>query len=166
MADKPQYSGLIDAFLDDRAPNYKDLGLKDAEKSGEEQLDRTHQFVDDAFLDDLSDGVSHHTPVWPTGKSSSEKEAQKARLERARGTHLERMAAKDDNISGVAGSNVNWRVATQHPNDYSSKLGDNDSLFAEVTETLEAAAGTGKVEKKNVTDAAVQRYIHDLLNQG
>jgi hypothetical protein len=77
------------------------------------------------------------------------------------------MAAKDRQISGVGGSDQNWRVqATQHQEDYSTKLGDDDSLFAEVTETLESAASSGKVEKKNVSDAQVQKYVHDLLNQG
>lgn len=163
--EKKPYSSIVDAFLDDREPAWKDLGLADAKESGEEQLDRTHSLIDSEFTDDIAESVSHHTPLWPT-TASAEKKAQRDRLERARGTHLERMAAKDDNISGVAGSNANWRVATQHQDDYKSRLGDDDSLFAEVTETLESAASTGKVEKKNVTDAAVQRYIHDLLNQG
>jgi hypothetical protein len=172
MAEKNEnekiYSSIVDAFLDDRTPDWKEVGLKDAQKSGEEQADRTHQYVDSEFMDDIAESASHHTPLWPTRTgASTEKDAQKRRLEAARGTHLERMAAKDDNFSGVGGSNQNWRqTATQHPEDYKSKLGDDDSLFAEVTETLEAASSTGKVEKKNVTDAAVQRYVHDLLNQG
>src|SRR5271157_1383172 len=161
------YSSIVDCFLDSREPDWKNLGLKDAQQSGEEVAARTHDFVDLDFENEVAESVSRHTPVWPTGKSSSEKEAQRLRLEAARGTHLERMAAKDGGISGVAGSDVNWRMqATQHEGDYSTKLGDDDSLFAEVTETLEAAASSGKVEKKNVTDAQVQKFVHDLLNQG
>src|SRR5208282_685991 len=155
--EKKPYTSIVDAFLDDREPDWKDLGLKDAQDSGEEQLDRSHQYVDEEFMDDIAESASRHTPLWPSRTGSVEKNAQKDRLERARGTHLDRMAAKDQHISGVAGSNQNWRVqATQHQEDYSTKLGDDDSLFAEVTETLESAASSGKVEK----------YVHDLLNQG
>ena len=165
--EKKPYTSIVDAFLDDREPDWKDLGLKDAQDSGEEQLDRSHQYVDEEFMDDIAESASRHTPLWPSRTGSVEKNAQKDRLERARGTHLDRMAAKDQHISGVAGSNQNWRVqATQHQEDYSTKLGDDDSLFAEVTETLESAASSGKVEKKNVSDAQVQKYVHDLLNQG
>ena len=165
--EKKPYTSIVDAFLDDREPDWKDLGLKDAQGSGEEQLDRSHQFVDEEFMDEIAESASRHTPLWPGRTGSAEKNAQQDRLERARGTHMDRMAAKDQHISGVAGSNQNWRVqATQHPEDYSTKLGDDDSLFAEVTETLESSASSGKVEKKNVSDAQVQKYVHSLLNQG
>jgi hypothetical protein len=168
MADeKKPYSSIVDAFLDDREPEWKDLGLAEAQDSGEEQLDRSHQYVDEKFMDEIAESASRHTPLWPARTGSASKNAQRDSLERARGTHLDRMAAKDRHISGVAGSDQNWRVqATQHPEDYSTKLGDDDSLFAEVTETLESAASTGKVEKKNVSDAQVQNYVHALLNQG
>jgi len=166
--EKLPYSSILDSFLDDREPDWKNLGLKDAEKSGEDQLDRGHQYVNSEFMDDIAESTSRHTPLWPTTASSmsSEKKAQQDRLARARGTHLERMSAKDRTITGVQGSNANWRVATQHPEDYNTRLGDDDSLFEEVTETLEAAASTGKVEKKNISDGQVQKYVHDLLNQG
>jgi len=165
--EKKPYSSIVDAFLDDREPNWKDLGLKDAQESGEEQLDRSHEYVDEGFMDEIAESASRHTPLWPSRTGSVEKNAQKDRLARARGTHMDRMAAKDRHFSGVGGSDQNWRVqATQHQEDYSGKLGDDDSLFAEVTETLESAASSGKVEKKNVSDAQVQKYVHDLLNQG
>src|SRR5579863_436784 len=167
------YSSIVDAFLDDREPDWKDLGLKDAKDSGETQQDRTHQYVDEEFMDDIAESASRHTPVWPTGHSASaEKKAQQARLEAARGTHLDRMAAKDDNISGVSGTNQNWRqTATQHPQDYKNSIGDDDSLFAEVTESLEAAYNSSKPKensagKQSVTDAQAQKLVHDLLNQG
>lgn len=170
MAEKNEkiYSSIVDQLLDDREPKWKDLGLADAQKSGEEQLDRTHQYVDTEFEDDIAESASHHTPVWPSGRSASAKDLQNQRLAEARATHLDRMASKDQAYSGVGGTTANWHghVATQHPEDYKSSVGDDDSLFAEVTESLESAAGTGKVEKKEVSDGAVQRYIHNLLNQG
>src|SRR5271157_3136618 len=146
------YSSIVDAFLDDREPDWKDLGLKDAKDSGEFQQDRSHQYVDDEFMDDIAESTSRHTPMWPTGRTgSAEKKAQQARLDAARGTHLDRMAAKDDNISGVSGSSPNWRAstATQHPQDYKNSIGDDDSLFAEVTESLEAAYNSSKPKENS-----------------
>lgn len=173
MAEKNEkpYSSIVDAFLADREPDWKELDMQDAKKEGETQQDRTHQYVDTEFMDDIAESTSRHTPLWPT-TASAEKKAQRDRLDRARGTHLDRMASKDGSedvfsgISGVAGSNTNWHVATQHPEDYSTKMGDDESLFAEVTETLEAARSNGKVENKDLSDAAVRKLVHGLLNQG
>ncbi len=166
------YSSIVDAFLDDREPDWKTLGLKDAVDSGEFQQDRSHQYVDEEFMDDIAESTSRHTPMWPTGRTgSAEKKAQQARLDAARGTHTERMAAKDDNISGVSGSSPNWRVATQHPQDYKNSIGDDDSLFAEVTESIEAAYSSSKPKensagKVSITDSQALSLVHDLLNQG
>ena len=173
MADEKMYSSIVDSFLDAREPDWKDLGLKDAQTSGEEQMDRSHKYVDEEFMDEIAESASRHTPMWPTGHTgSAEKQAQRERLERARGTHLERMASKDDAHSGVSASDQNWRVqATQHEADYSGKMGDDDSLFAEVTMSLEQAAASGNLgensaSKKEVSDGQILKYVHDLLNQG
>src|SRR5271170_6646460 len=124
------YSSIVDAFLDDREPDWKGLGMDDAKKEGETQTDRTHQYVDEEFMDDIAESTSRHTPLWPT-TASAEKKAQKDRLERARGTHLERMAAKNggedlfEGISSVGGSSANWRhtASEAHGDDFTSKLG-------------------------------------------
>src|SRR5208282_866474 len=84
--EKKPYTSIVDAFLDDREPDWKDLGLKDAQDSGEEQLDRSHEYVDEGFMDEIAESASRHTPLWPSRTGSVEKNAQKDRLERARGT--------------------------------------------------------------------------------
>lgn len=151
MADKPKYANIIDEFLDSREPDWKDLGLKDAKDSGEEWLNRTHDEADTAFLDELAEGASHHTNVPANSKGAT----LKNRL-------IDKEAATP--ILGV-GQAASTRLAAS-PQDYKSDVGDNDSLLTEVTETLEAAASTGKVEKKDRSDGEIQRYVHDLLNQG
>jgi len=172
MADKEKYTPLIDQLLEDREPAWKDLGLDEAKESGEEQLDRTHQYVDEDFTDDIAESASRHTPVWPTGKSSNLNDLKKQRLAEARSTHLDRMAHKDQAFSGVGGSAENWRNhEASSPQDYKNSFGDDESLFAEVTQSLEQAGkdnnlAENSAEKKAISDAEVKKYIHDLLNQG
>ena len=172
------YSSIVDAFLDDREPDWKGLDMQDAKTEGEFQQNRSHQYVNEEFMDDIAESTSRHTPLWPT-TASAEKKAQRDRLERARGTHLERMAAQRDGddlfegITGVSGSNANWRhtASEAHSDDYNTKMGDDDSLFSEVTETLESAYSSSKPKentapKVSITDSQALKLVHDLLNQG
>src|SRR5271157_5253269 len=152
MAKKQQpYDSIIDAFLDKREPEWKDLGMEEEKKSGEEQLDRTHQYVDKEFMDDIAESASRHTPVPPTGKSA---------------TYEDRIAEKE-----AAAPRITAVTANRRMNDYKSKDGDNDSLMAEVTESIESAytnsnLAENSAAKKEVSDAQVFKYVRDLLNQG
>jgi hypothetical protein len=152
MADKKPYNNIIDAILDEREPNWKDLEMEDAQKSGEEQLDRTHQYVDTEFEDDIAESASRHTPIW--GPKS--------------GTHTyeNRIAEKEAATPRITAVTANRRM-----DDYKSKDGDNDSLMDEVTESIEKAytnsnLAENSASKKEVSDAQVFKYIRDLLNQG
>src|SRR5260370_292833 len=64
------FDSIIDAFLADREPNWKDLELTDAQKSGEEIADRTHQYVDTEFIDEIAQSASKHTPIPPSKTST------------------------------------------------------------------------------------------------
>lgn len=151
MADKPKYSSIIDEFLDSREPDYKALGLKDAKNSGDEWLDRTHAEADEEFLDELAEGASKHTNVPPNSKGA---------------TLRNRLIEKENAAPRLGAGRATSTRNASHAEDYRSAIGDDESLVAEVTESIEAAARGGKVEKKNRSDAEIQRYVHDLLNQG
>jgi hypothetical protein len=147
-----EYDNIIDAMLDEREPDWKDLEMEDAKKSGEEQLDRTHQYVDTDFEDEIAESASRHTPVW--GPKS--------------GTHTyeDRIAEKE-----AAAPRINSVTAYRRMDEYKSDVGDNQSLMDEVTESLESAAKNNNLAensaaKKEVSDAQVQKYVKDLLNQG
>jgi hypothetical protein len=155
MADKKPFSSIIDAMLADREPEWKDLGLADAHKSGEEVLERTHDFVDKDFIDEISEGVSHHTAI-PPSKTS---------------TLQNRIYEKEKAAPQVASVQEDWRKNAVRSEDYKSKDGDNESLMAELTMTLESAAsgsnlGENSADKKEVSNGAIQRYIRNLLNMG
>lgn len=151
MADKKrQYDSIIDAMLDEREPDWKDLDLADAKKSGEEQLDRTHQYIDKDFMDDIAESASRHTPI-PNSKS---------------GSYEDRIAEKESATPRIHSVQANRRM-----DDYKSQHGDNDSLMDEVTESIEKAysgsnLAENSAEKKAITEAQAQKYVRDLLNQG
>jgi hypothetical protein len=152
MAEKKQYDNIIDAMLDEREPDWKDLGMDDAKKSGEDVMDWSHQYVDTKFEDDIAESASRHTPIW--GPKS--------------GTHTyeERIAEKE-----AAAPRINAVTANRRMDDYKSEDGDNASLMDEVTESIEKAytnnnLGENSAAKKEVSDAQVFKYIRDLLNQG
>jgi hypothetical protein len=151
MADTPKYSSIIDEFLDAREPDWKDLGLKDAKKSGDEWLERTRGEADMDFMDDIAEGASKHTAMPPTSKGA---------------TLTNRMREKDAAAPRLgANTFANTRTGANTEN-YKSAAGDDNSLLDEVTHSLEEAAKGGKVEKKNRTDGEIKRFIHTLLNQG
>ena len=150
MADK-EYSSIIDAILDERDPSWEDAGLADAEKSGKEQLDRTHQYVDEGFLDEIAEGSSRHTQLPSNSKSA---------------VLLNRLSEKDAAAPRLgAGQRARTRLAAR-PEDYENERGSDESLFEEVTMSLGKAESEASVEKRNVTDEEVKRYVRDLLNQG
>jgi hypothetical protein len=70
---KKEYSSIIDAFLSDREPDWKDLGLKDAVKSGETQLKRTHDHIDGDILEEIAESASHHSMLPAGGKGGKKK---------------------------------------------------------------------------------------------
>ena len=153
MAKEKVYSSVIDSFLDDREPNWEDVGLKDAVKSGEEQLDRTHDHVDEGFLDEIAEGASHHTPLPPDSKSA---------------TFLNRMSEKEAAAPRLSAHQPAKARVAMHSEDYQNDTNDQ-SIFDEVTATIEKAerdADPDNIEKRNQTDAEVKGYIHKLLNQG
>lgn len=151
MADTPKYSSIIDEFLDAREPDWKDLGLKDAKKSGDEWLERTRGEADMDFMDDIAEGASKHTAMPPTSKGA---------------TLTNRLREKDAAAPRLgAGRYADTRTGANTDN-YKSAAGDDESLIDEVTLSLEEAAKGGKVEKKNRSDGEIKRYIHTLLNQG
>jgi hypothetical protein len=154
MAEKKnrQYDSIIDAILDEREPEWKDLGLGEAHASGEEQKDRTHQYVDKDFTDDIAESASRHTPV-PPSKSAAH-------------TYEERIAEKE-----AAAPRIHSVTAYRRMDEYKAKEGDNQSLMDEVTESVEKAYSNNNLAensaaKKEVSDAQVFKYIRDLLNQG
>ena len=152
MAEKKQYDSIIDAILDEREPDWKDLEMEEEQKSGKEQMNRTHQYVDTDFEDEIAESASRHTPIW--GPKS--------------GTHTyeERIAEKE-----AASPRIHSVTAYRRMEDYKSKDGDNDSLMDEVTENIEKAytnnnLAENSAAKKEVSDAQVFKYVRDLLNQG
>jgi hypothetical protein len=151
MADQeiPKYASIIDSFLDEREPDWKDLGLKDAVNSGDDWFERTHKDVDESFMNDITSGAKKFkiTPANVKGATLTnriaEKEAAEPRL--------------------AAASQAN-RIASS-PEDYKNDVGDN-SLIDEITMNLDKAEKEGTVEKKNRTDAEIKRWIKTLLNEG
>lgn len=158
MAKEKIYSSIVDELLDDREPDWKDLGLEAEHKSGEEVLDRTHSMVDTDFMDDIAESASKHTPVWGPKSGRAEYE--------------NRIADKEAAQPRVNAVKADWHKDARRDGDaYKSEHGDNDSLMAEVTESLESAArgsdlSENSVEKKSITDAQVFKYVRKLLNQG
>lgn len=150
MAER-EYDSIIDAMLDQREPDWKDLGMEAEKDSGEEQLDRTHQYVDKGFVDDIAESASRHTPVWG---------------EKAGNVYERRIAEKE-----AAAPRIVSVTAYRRMDEYKSRVGDDEGTFADVTESVESAyrgsdLAPNSAEKKSVSDAEVQKYVRDLLNQG
>jgi hypothetical protein len=152
MAEKKQYDSIIDAILDEREPDWKDLGMADAKKSGEDVADWSHQYVDTDFEDDIAESASKHTPIWGP-KSGAH-------------TYEERIAEKE-----AAAPRINSVTAYRRMDEYKSDVGDNQSMMDEVTESLGSAYSNNNLAensaaKKEISDAQVFKYVRDLLNQG
>jgi len=142
-----KYQNFIDQFLEDEMPNYEEVGLAGAVESGKEQLDRTHQFVEEDFLEGLSDGTNQHTQLPGGGKGTRTGSQQAA----------DRAESKDAAFPKVRASQNIVRTARA--------LGD-DSVFQDVVMELEEAKNHGFTEKREVTEAEVQSYVKKLLNGG
>lgn len=155
--EKLPFSSILDQILSDE-PDYKALGLADAKDSGDDVLDRTHQYADTDFEDMIAESASKHTPIW--GPKSGH------------AGYAERIAAKETAAPRINAVNANWQKdANRYLDDYTSKDGDNDSLINEVTESIERAYSSNNLAensaaKKEISDAQVQKYVRDLLNQG
>jgi hypothetical protein len=143
---KPKYSSLIDAFLDEREPDWKDLGLKEALSSAEDLLGRTHGEVDDDFMKEVLKGAVKN--------SKAPKEA----------TLATRISDKETAEPRLAAANQATRIAAS-PEDYKNSVAD-DSLIDEITMSLDQAEKQGTIEKKTRTDGEIQRWIKTLLNEG
>jgi len=155
---KREYDSIIDNILDEREPDYKDLDMKDAKVSGDDLMNRTHQYVDSDWLSDIAESASHHTPISHPKSGSKE--------------YTERIAEKEALIPRIGAVQDNWhKDARRDAEDYRSSYGDNDSLLNELTMTLDKAEsenrfGENSVEKKSWTDGQIQNYVRGLLNQG
>src|SRR5271157_1665029 len=151
-----QYDSIIDAILDEREPDWKQLDLSEAQKSGDEWLDRSHQYVDTEFEDEIAESASRHTPVWKNSARAYE----------------ERIAEKEAAAPRVSAVQADWHKDARRDTDaYSTQMGDNDSLINELTMSLEKAQSSGNLkensaDKKEVSDAQIFKYVRDLLNQG
>jgi len=142
-----KYQNYIDQFLEDYMPDYEEVGLGPAAESGKEQLSRTHDYVDEDFLEGLSDDTNQHTQG-PRGGKGTRTGSQQA---------ADRAEAKEAAFPRVRASMVINRTA--------GALSD-ESLFSEVTMDIEAAKNHGKVEKREVSNEEVQRYLRRMLNDG
>ena len=158
MANEKTYSSIIDSFLDDREPDWEDTGLKDAQKSGDEVAGWAHEYVDSGFLDDEA-GDSHHTPVPPTSRSA---------------TLLNRLDEKENALPRI-GMSPRRTTSGVHSDDYCNSRGDDESLFEEVTMSLDRARseatskdehGREGVANRNRSDEEAVAYVKRLLNQG
>src|SRR5271166_4144677 len=158
MADKKPYDSIIDAFLDVREPDWKELDLADAKKSDDDWMDRAHAEVDTDFEDEIAESASRHTPV-PPSKSAAH-------------TYENRIADKEKAQPRVNAVKADWRKDARRDNDaYKNEHGDNDSLMDEVTMDIARAGKEGDLapnsaDKKEVSDEEVLKYVRDLLNQG
>ena len=138
--------GKIDQWLDSRKPDWEDVGLRDAEASGDEVKGWAHKYVDSGLLDDMADG--RHTQLPPTARSA---------------TLLNRLEEKENALPRIG---MSPRRAGAHPKDYSGRWGDDDSLFSEVTMGLGEAESAATVEARGRSDEEAQAYVRQLLNQG
>ena len=158
MADKKPYDSIINAFLDVREPDWKELDLADAKKSGDEWMDRAHAEVDTDFEDEIAESASRHTPVWGPKSGTHEYE--------------NRIADKEKAAPRVNAVKADWRKDARRDNDaYKNEYGDNDQLMSEVCMTLDEAGREGDLkensaDKKAISDEKVFKYVRDLLNQG
>jgi len=152
-----EYDSIIDAFLDDREPRWEDSGLADAKKSGEALMDRTHDHVDEKFMDEIAEGASHHTPIPPNSKGA---------------TLRNRMLEKESAAARLGAARQGQTRVAYRTEDYKSEHGDDQSLFNEVTMSLEkaeAGAPEGRkpgAEERNKSDEELKAYVKKLLNQG
>ena len=153
MAEKI-YSSIIDEFLDDREPDWEQVGLKDAQKSGEEVKERGGKYVEESFLDDIAD-ESHHTVLPPNSRSA---------------TLLNRLSEKESALPRLSAGQK--AAAPVRMEDYKSNVGDDESLFNEVTMSIEQAEGKAPeskqygAEHRNRSDEEILAYVKKLLNQG
>ena len=142
-----KFQNYIDQFLEDTMPDMAEVNLGPAAESGKEQLARTHDFCDKDFLEGLSDGTNQHTQLPGGGKGTRTGSQQAA----------DRAESKDAVFPKVRASQNIVRTA--------KALGD-DSVFQDVIMELEEAKNHGFTEKREVTEAEVQKYVKKLLNGG
>lgn len=168
---KKVFSSIIDQFLDDRSPNWEELDLEGAVDSGEQQLDRTHKYVDEDFEDAIGESAtSHHTPIWgPRSASSPSREQQnrEQRLATARAQAQEKASAKAarEGNGSMGGPTTSVRTAGTEI-DFVNEIADDASVMKEKCYKINRAPGIAELPQKSVTDAKVQKYIETLLSQG
>jgi hypothetical protein len=141
---KKEYSSIIDSFLAGREPDWKELGLKDAIKSGDTQLDRTHDYVDGDILDEIADSAanspsSYHTML-PSGGRGRKKSTEES----------------SPKIGSVP---EDWAR-------HSHNAINEDSVLGEALHSLESVHGNDTGLKKAISDADVIGRIDKILGSG
>jgi hypothetical protein len=168
---KHVFSSIIDEILDDRSPKWEELDLEGAAASGEEWNKRTDKYVDEDFIEEISESAtSHNTPVWgPHNANAPAREVanRQQRLEIARAAAQEKRQAKEAHEnSGIDGPTTTSRMAA-HDRDFVNEIADNASVQLEKLMSPNKARNTAEdIYQKPVTDAATLRYITKLLEQG
>ena len=142
-----KFQNYIDQFLEDIMPDMAEVNLGPAAESGKEQLERTHDFCDEDFLEGLSDDTNQHTQGPRGGKGTRTGSEQAA----------DRIAEKEASFPRIRSSQNIVRTA--------KALGD-ESVFSDVVMELEEAKNHGFTEKREISEAEVQRYVKRLLNGG
>ena len=146
-----QYKSFIDQFLEDNIPDYEEVGLGPACTSGEELQDRTQQYVDQDFLEGLSDDTNVHTEGPRGGRG----------VKKLKGAGMQGQHRNIDDapqaLPRVRASNIINRTA--------AALGD-ESVFEDAIMSIEEARNHGFTDKRVVSEAEVQRYVKSLLNGG
>ena len=149
MADA--YKSFIDQFLEENMPDWEEVGLSAAVESGEEQQDRTQKYVDQDFLEGLSDDTNVHTEGPRGGRG----------VKKLKGAGMHGQHRNQDDmpeaLPRVRSSAIINRTA--------AALSD-ESVFADVVMELDEAGKHGFNEKREITEAEVQKYVHKLLNDG
>jgi hypothetical protein len=179
-----KYDSIIDNILDERAPNYKELDLAEAKSSGDEQLARTHNFVDADFIDEIAKAAGFKeelvedwcpqcygeepdvTDCSHCGGNGTDPKGRKVKPDSRTIEQRERTkngSFLDESLSVLTASTENWRKDAARVEKFDA---DTQSVLDEVTMSLDAANKDGKLEKKEWSDGEVQAYIKNLLNQG
>lgn len=146
-----EYKSFIDQFLEEYTPDYEEVGLAGAVESGKEQLDRTHKYVDEDFLEGLSDDTNVHTMLPAGGKG----------VRKGKGAGMHGQHRNTDQ-----GGEALPKIRSTATINRTAKVLSDESVFDEVIMDLEAAKGYGTVEKREVTEAEIQSYIKKMLNGG
>ncbi len=156
---KKEYANIIDAFLDDREPDWAELGLKDAVKSGEKQLKRTHDYIDGDVLEEISESVESHHTMLPGGGKGGKKKL----------TSDQREARLDYIRANSTGGHGDMNITAAVPEDWarhSQNATNEDSVLGDVLHDIEAMHDNPDGLKKKLSDQEVTGRIDNILGSG